>query len=300
MNKVFRFLFPFKKGKRLDFLFLLCIVIGLIVQIAVIACSFSWSEGEFGLPNVAPFIYIVFTFFGLSPYGGYVILALNLLLFATTFNGPNILNHPTFYHIAGMALYHAGSILSNIPRKKKTDAKQNATESGYNNRFQFKITHEEASDIASGMTRTTWKSLSRSFMWEIARPDTGTRDFSIVCPYCGKTLELVGVLSINAIASQKKSSLKAIKVSAVALTAFVLGSVSLFMLAHPLWMDYVIVLFLFGAMISLLVLLSSSTTLLEIKSPDFGLGTTKGELQGKRLTGPYNQHYIESFSGSKG
>ena len=54
-----------------------------------------------------------------------------------------------------------------------------------------------------GPTRTTYQyRRSDPFFWEIARPKTGNEKFSLICPHCGKQLE-VGLVSFEKMAKEK-------------------------------------------------------------------------------------------------
>jgi len=97
-----------------DFLIMvsfLCFFLGLLIQIIVIVCSFSWSPEQFGLPKTHPGVFIFATILTLVPILGYIAFVNFLLLFISTFPGLNLLGHPWFYHLLGMLIFDIGMIL---------------------------------------------------------------------------------------------------------------------------------------------------------------------------------------------
>jgi len=90
---------------------LLLFLIGLVIQIVVIICSFSWSEEQFGLPTVSPGLFIVATVLTVCPILGFVAFFVFAGIMLSTFHGSNFLTHPWFYHLLGMAIFNVGMIL---------------------------------------------------------------------------------------------------------------------------------------------------------------------------------------------
>lgn len=305
MKKMFSSLFPAEKDRKQSTacsIGVFCLISGLAVQIVIIICSFFWTEDQFGLPNVVPYIYIVFTLLSLAPYGNYVIFALNLLLFISIFKGPNIFLHPTFYHVVGMALYVLGNtILNNLP-KEKVPVRKGKDGMEYNDGLQFTIAHEEVSDIRDMTLKKTWKTNTKYFFYNIIRPQSGMQSFSIDCPVCGKELVIADVWSVETIKSQNVKFRKRLKSSAILIPVFVLCDIFLFknkMVPQSSRLFAVLLVFFsLAALISLVVLLASFAGLADSKSPNCSFGTAKGELQNERLGGPNNQHYIKKVEGS--
>jgi hypothetical protein len=88
-----------------------CFLVGFSIQIIVIVSSFSWSQTQFGLPNTTPGLFIIATVLTLIPILGFVTFANFTLIFISTFHSSNLLSHPWFYHLIGMAIFNIGTIL---------------------------------------------------------------------------------------------------------------------------------------------------------------------------------------------
>lgn len=115
MKNVLKNLFCVKsKEDILIMVSFLCFFLGLLIQIIVIVCSFSWSPGQFGLPKTYPGVFIFATVLTLLPILGYIAFVNFLLLFISTFPGLHLLGHPWFYHLLGMLIFNIGMILFTV------------------------------------------------------------------------------------------------------------------------------------------------------------------------------------------
>ncbi len=90
---------------------LLFFLVGLVIQIIVVVCSFFWSDEQFGLPRTSSDLFIVATILNIFPFIGYIAFLNFFLIFLTTFQGSSLLAHPWFYHLLGMAMFNVGMII---------------------------------------------------------------------------------------------------------------------------------------------------------------------------------------------
>ena len=112
MKKAFRSLLSVKSHRDLLVMVsFLGFFLGLLIQIIVIVCSFSWSPEQFGLPKTHPGIFIFATVLTLIPILGYIAFVNFLLLFIFSFHSLNLLGHPWFYQLLGMLIFNIGMIL---------------------------------------------------------------------------------------------------------------------------------------------------------------------------------------------
>jgi hypothetical protein len=161
--------------------------------------------------------------------------------------------------------------------------------------FSVRVVHSSVSDVVERAFtgQTVWKTHSGAFDWKISRPETGVGNHSMLCPYCGKLLEM-NIASISEINAFRKTHRKvrniggvASLVIAVAMAVMiiirVLGAERMDSLDITIGLTGIpLVIFL----VVLLVGLSGSTG-------DMDGIKAQGELSEQALTGPSSQHYIE-------
>ena len=300
MVREIRDFFSFKKGEVFGKLASFFTVCGLLIQLAVIVCSFFYSKNQFGQPDVIPLMYIVFTIISLIGYRSYIAIALSLALFLSAFQGQNLFTHPAFYHILGMILYVAGWTEVRHLHPKKTDP-QNTDAFKYNEHLCYSIEHTvvlgvSRQNVVNG-TRVTLQESKTPFVWEINRPKTGKDTFLRDCPICGKPLKLIDVHSSELVMAKRKRAKKRLRIWNIIFFNFLFGLV-LFLFPHPPRMDSLLIAIALAACISFVVYMSYIGYMEGVKSPNSRSGIPVG-FYGSDIKSLSDGHSINSISGTQ-
>ena len=166
--------------------------------------------------------------------------------------------------------------------------------------LRFTIVHEVVSDYDdhSFLGHVDWKRQTSTFVWNVARPETGEKEFSTACPYCGKVLH-VRISSLAKMASDLQFHRRRARVigivAAVSVALELLGYLFLEQSARG-----TLVLGFFGLPILAVALLLA---LLEVWADPHESGITThtldiNDLSFSRVNGYYNQHWTQRTDGS--
>jgi hypothetical protein len=170
----------------------------------------------------------------------------------------------------------------------------------YNKHFRYAIVHEETIGVVkeTGMPGTytkTWNYIAKPFTWEITRPETGEAEFLRTCPYCGKSLKISLVYSVESILAKQKRDRKLSVISPIATLVFL--AIFIISLNNSSIANLLMAFSFFGFIIFGFVWFATFTERNSFKSPAFGSGDAGGELHTERLNSPNGDHYIKSKEG---
>ena len=123
--------------------------------------------------------------------------------------------------------------------------------------LRFVVVHHAIFNKCSGTTATTYNYENKCFVWDITRPEKGTKRFSRKCEYCGKLLE-IDVDSLDTITSKYEQARRWRSIGARLVPVFLVTGIVSFLLASNFqqhgWLNLVGIVCLPGFLLSLMAI----------------------------------------------
>lgn len=155
--------------------------------------------------------------------------------------------------------------------------------------LRFVIVHHAVFNICSGSSATTWNYEDKLFVWDIDRPEKGTKRFQRTCQYCGKSLE-IDVDSFDTVNSENQRIKRNVTIGKYLAPVFIIACIVLIWLgSRHNWLYFYTIFCMFGFFYSLAAITCKFSS---------GYHTTglMAELQLEPGRGAYDSHYVEEVN----